>query len=169
MLNLRPAAKVSVVVGGFLAALAAAWAAMEIRQSLNAADPSQGMQAFGDFLLGLAVFGVLATIPAGLALYWLRPVTRFWNILLGLAVACSLTGPLALLLMSGPVRASAGYWAFWGELRFILLPLSSLAWATCTLFAPAVRLRWWFLGVALLDAAIFVGVVFVKFILPAGR
>ena len=165
---LRPAAKVGIVLGGFVAALLAAVATMALRKSLNVADPSQGMQAFGDVIMGGAVFSVLATLPAGCALYWLRPVTRFWNILVNVAIACSVTGPLALL-MSGPLRATLGHWTIFGDLRFVTLPVSSLAWATCTLFAPAARQRWLFLGAALIDAALFVGVVLVKFILPAGR
>ena len=107
MRALRPAAKTGIVVGGFLAALAAAWATMNLRQTLNAADPVQGMQAFGDRILGVAVFSVLASIPVGLGLYWLRPVTWFWNILLIVAFTCSATGPAALLI-SWPLRAALG-------------------------------------------------------------
>jgi hypothetical protein len=165
---LRPAAKIGIVLGGLVVALAAAWATMEIRQRLNADDPSQGMQAFGDLIMGGAVFSVLATIPAGCALYWLRPIARFWNVLINVAIACSLTGPLAVLI-SGPFRTAAGNWALLGDLRFVTLPVSSLAWATCTLFAPTVRHRWLFLAAALIDGLLFVGVLVVKFILPQGR
>ncbi len=168
MQSLRPAAKIGIVLAGFTVALMIATATMAIRQGLNANDPSQGMQAFGDVVLGVAVFSVLAVGPAGLGLYWLRPVTRFWDLLANVAIACSLTSPVAIIV-SGPLRALLGNWALLGDLRFATLPVSSLAWATCTVFAPATRLRWLFLGAALVDAALFVGVVVVKFILPAGR
>jgi hypothetical protein len=167
MLTLRPSVKAAIVLGGFLVAFGAAWLAMTIRASLNAADPAQGMQAFGDLVLGVAVFSVLATLPAGGGLYWLRPVPRFWHVLVNVAIACSLTGPIAVL-MSGPGRAALGNWALWGDLRFITLPVSSLAWATCTLFSPSTRHRWMFLTAALMDGALFVGVIVVKFVLPAG-
>ena len=164
MRALRPAAKTGIVVGGFLTALAAAWATMNLRQTLNAADPVQGMQAFGDLILGVAVFSVLASIPVGLGLYWLRPVTWFWNILLIVAFTCSATGPAALLI-SWPLRAALGNWALLGDVRFSLLPVTSLAWATCMLFAPVTRLRWMFLGAAVFDGGLFAAVIFAKFTL----
>lgn len=164
MLARRPIAKTGIVAGGFLAALAAACAAMNLRQTLNAADPAQGMQAFGDLILGVAVFSVLASIPAGLGLYWLRPLTRFWNILRVAALAYSATGVMALLI-SWPLRAALGNWALLGDVRFALLPVTSIAWATCVLFAPATRLRWMFLGAVLLDGSLFAAVIIAKFTL----
>lgn len=166
--SLHPTAKAGIVAGGFVAALLAAWGAMAIRQSLNGAAPSQGMQAFGDWVVGVTVFSALAIIPSACGLYWLRPVARFWTVLVNVAVACTLTGPFALPI-SGPLRAGVGNWAMLSDLRFATLPLSSLAWATCTLFAPAARLRWLFLGAALIDAVLFAAVIFVKFILPGAR
>lgn len=166
MLTLRPAAKAGIVVGGFAVALGISWLVMTLRQHLNAADPSQGMQSFGDLILGVAVFSVLATVPAGVGLYWLRPVTRFWNVLMAVALSCSLTGLLALVV-SGPLRMVLGNWAVLGDIRFALLPVTSLAWATCMLFAPAARLRWLLLGAALLDGGLFAVVIVVKFMLPS--
>jgi hypothetical protein len=166
MLTPRPVTKIGLVVAGFSAAVALAWGATHLRQSLNAADPSQGMQAFGDLVLGVAVFSTFATVPGGLALYWLRPVTRFWRVLVAIALVSSATGLVALLL-SGPLRSGLGNWALLGDIRFALLPVTSLAWAMCVLFAPAARLRWIFLATAFTDGLLFAGVVLVKFFLPS--
>jgi hypothetical protein len=84
------------------------------------------------------------------------------------AIAYAATGPLALLV-SGWLRTAAGGWVFLGDARIGTMPLSALALAACTLFAPSVRLRWLFAATAFLDGAIFAGIVLVKFILPGGR
>ena len=167
---LRPVTKAGIVLGGFGAAFVVAGVAVYIRQILTdgpEAQASSGMYAGGDMLLGMAVFGVLGLLPLGLALYWLRPVTRFWDVLVSAAVAYALTGPMALLL-SGSLRASVGNWAILGDIRFVTMPVSALALGTCSLFAPSARLRWFLLGAAVLDAVLFAGVVLVRFVLPAG-
>lgn len=165
---LRPAVKIGIVLAGFALALVVALVAMGIRAHLNAADPSQGMQAFGDMVLGMVVFTGLALLPLGLGLYWLRPVTRFWTILAAAAAGYALTGPLALLV-SGPLRFSLGNWALFGDIRIGTMPLSALVVATCALFAPSQRLRVILLGAAVLDGAVFAGVIFFKFVLTAGH
>lgn len=162
---LRPTVKLGIVISGFTIASVVALVAMRIRQQLNASDPSQGMQAFGDLVLGMVVFTLLALLPLGLGLYWLRPVTRFWTVLVSVAAGYTLTGPLALLV-SGPLRPFWGNWALFGDIRIGTVPLSALAAATCALFAPSRRLRMIFLGAALLDGAIFAGVVLFRFVLP---
>ena len=48
------------------------------------------------------------------------------------------------------------------------MPLSALALATCALFAPAMRLRMILLGAAVLDGALFAGVVLFKVVLLLG-
>ena len=165
---LRPAVKIGIVLVGFAVALVIAGVAMGIRAQLNAADPSQGMQAFGDLVLGMVVFTVLALLPLGLGLYWLRSVTRFWTLLASAVAGYGLTGPLALLV-SGPLRPSLGNWALFGDIRIGTMPLSALALATCGLFAPSRRLRMILLGAAFLDGAIFAGVILFRFVLPAGH
>ena len=79
MRPLRPAAKVGIVLGGLVASFAVAYVAVCIRERLNQGPEAQaasGMYAFGDLLMGIAVFGLLALGPLALTLYWLRPVTR---------------------------------------------------------------------------------------------
>lgn len=164
--RLHPAAKAGIVIAGFILALAVAMAVMGIRQQLNANEPSQGMQAFGDLIVGVAVFSALATVPLGCALYWLRPVTRFWNLLAIASLAYAATGLLALAV-SGPLRPALGNWALLGDLRIGTMPVSALAAAVCAFFAPATRLKLVFAGVALLDGALF-GAVLLRLMLSAG-
>lgn len=71
MKPLHPVAKVVVVLAGFLLALAVAVAVFAVQEYATPADPSQGMQAFGDLLLAVTIFFVLASVPAALGLYWL--------------------------------------------------------------------------------------------------
>jgi hypothetical protein len=67
-------AKLGLVIGGYVAACLVASAVVYIWQlsTQNAsAQASAGMYAGGDLLLFIGVFGVLAFIPTGLAVYFL--------------------------------------------------------------------------------------------------
>jgi hypothetical protein len=168
MQSLRPAAKIGIVSGGLLVAVAvAAWLVfgrMALMRDGNDAA-SSGMAAFGDLLLGLAVFGVLALVPGGLGLYWLRPVTWIWPVLVGSAVALALTGVLAVAA-NGWWRESAGNLALLADVRIGLMPLSALVSLCGAAFAPGTRWRWVLIGAAVLDGALFCSVMAVHFVLP---
>ena len=123
------------------------------------------MYAFGDLLLGFALFGVLALGPLGFGLFWLRPVGRFWSGLTWLALAYACTGPLALV-GSGWLRAPAGSWAILADARIGVMPLAALLLATCGLFAPETKTRWILILTGLVEGGLFAGIVFVKFVLP---
>jgi hypothetical protein len=67
-------AKLGLVIGGYVAACLLASGVVYVYQLLTdnaVAQASSGMYAFGDLLLFLGVFGVLALFPTGLALYFL--------------------------------------------------------------------------------------------------
>jgi hypothetical protein len=67
-------AKALIVVAGYLAAFAIASAAVAVRiATTNQAEASaaSGMYAFGDVALFVIVFGALALIPTGAALFFL--------------------------------------------------------------------------------------------------
>ena len=67
-------AKLSLVIGGYVTACLVASGAVYVNQLFTqdaATQASAGMYAFGDFILFVGVFGVLALIPTGLALYFL--------------------------------------------------------------------------------------------------
>jgi hypothetical protein len=48
------------------------------------------MYAFGDSYLFIAVFGVLALVPTGALLYYLRPYRRFWVVLAGFGLVLAI-------------------------------------------------------------------------------
>lgn len=153
---------------GILLALAAAWLAVDLRQRLTAgpdAQASAGMYAAGDAMLGVAVFCVLALAPLALALFWLRPVNRFWIALTWGAGLYALTGFVALA-MERLASFPRNSWMFVCDVRIGTMPLSSLALVTCGLFAPQLRQRGILLASGLVDGLTFVGVVLVKFVLP---
>ena len=67
-------AKVGLVAGGYLAACLIASGVVYVWELFSqgaVAQASSGMYAFGDLLLFIGVFGVLALIPTGLAVYFL--------------------------------------------------------------------------------------------------
>jgi hypothetical protein len=67
-------AKLGLVIGGYMAACLAAGLVVYVYQLFTqdtAAQASAGMYAFGDLLLFIGVFGVLALFPTRLALYFL--------------------------------------------------------------------------------------------------
>jgi hypothetical protein len=67
-------AKLGLVLGGYVAACLVASGAVYVYQLFTQdaiSQASAGMYAFGDFILFVGVFGVLAFLPTGLALYFL--------------------------------------------------------------------------------------------------
>lgn len=66
--------KLGLVIGGYVAACLLASGVVYVYELLTntaAAQASSGMYAFGDLLLLLALFGILALFPTGLGLYFL--------------------------------------------------------------------------------------------------
>jgi hypothetical protein len=78
---LRRFYKWGLVLTGYVAALLAAFAICYVRAVVMQADSPQdasgGMQAFGDLVLFLGLFGFFALFPTALALYFLRPFHKF--------------------------------------------------------------------------------------------
>lgn len=168
MSALRPSAKVGIVFAGFVVAFAIAWLAVEVRQRATQGPDAQaasGMYAAGDAMLGVAVFGVVALVPIALALYWLRPVARFWSALVVGAVVVQLTGWTALAATILAIH-SQSMWIFWALVRIGLMPLIALTLVTCALFAPKPQHRALLVATGIADGLLFAGVVFVKFLWP---
>ena len=66
--------KFGLLLGGYVGACLIASSAVYVNQLFTdsaASQASAGMAAFGDFILLVSVFGVLALFPTGLALYFL--------------------------------------------------------------------------------------------------
>jgi len=74
MVKMSRLAKVGLVIGGYVAACLIASGVVyvwELFTQGSIAQASSGMYAFGDLMLFIGVFGVLALIPTGLAVYFL--------------------------------------------------------------------------------------------------
>ena len=85
------------MLGGYVAAVAAASVLVYIRQLLTsgpAAQAASGMYAGGDFMLFVASFTILALVPTALALYFLRPYEKIWLALSVVALAIATTALL---------------------------------------------------------------------------
>lgn len=71
---MKPAIKVAIVAGGYLLAFVLAYAAVALHTALvNESGPraSDGMSAFGDLVLFIAVFSAVSLLPTGAALFFL--------------------------------------------------------------------------------------------------
>src|SRR3954453_6362072 len=78
------------VLAGFIAtAVVAAYIVVTNGPDRQAAS---GMDAFGDSLLFLAVFGVCAVVPTSAALFFLRSVRLFWRLLVGVGFVVVASG-----------------------------------------------------------------------------
>lgn len=167
MSSLRPSAKVGIVVLGFILAAAMAWCGVELRDRFShvpAAEKAGGMYAFGDLLLAVAIFGVVALVPIGLALYWLKPVEKFWIGLARVALVWAVTGLVAIAINHSAVPP-LGWWTLLANLRFGIMPLAALGLMTAALFAPGVRQRWWLIVAGLCDGLAFATVVIIALVL----
>ena len=74
MAKLSGLAKLGLVTGGYAAACLIASGVVYVWELFTQgpiAQASSGMYAFGDLLLFIGIFGVLALIPTGLAVYFL--------------------------------------------------------------------------------------------------
>jgi hypothetical protein len=166
---LRASTKFGIVFCGWLVAFAIAYAAVVVRQHATQgpdAQASAGMYAAGDAMLGTAVFGMIALLPIGLSLYWLRPIAWFWSVLAWGALGFALTGLGALAESHWAVYPANVWPLFVAQARIALMPLTAAALLVCALFAPRVRHRWMLLGAVATDVTIFAGVIVLKFILP---
>ena len=150
--------KTGVVLAGYAGALLVTWAVFYIYVLMrkDTGQASGGMQAFGDLLLFVGLFGLLALIPTALALYFLRPFERFWSAFSIASLALAATGPVAALLMG---RVPQSHWAalvvgFFGLLKVLGAPLLGLAFVICAVIAPTGRSRWRLVAAAGIEFAV---------------
>lgn len=150
--------KAGVVLGGYVAALVATYAVFQVYVWMRKdIDPgSGGMQAFGDLILFVGLFGVLALIPTALALYFLRPVKKFWSVFSVASVALAAIGPVAAAMMG---RRPQSPWAalglgFFGLLKVMGSPLFGLGFLICAAIAPTGRARWLLVAAAGIEFAV---------------
>ncbi len=157
---MKSSLKVTVVAGGYVAAFLAASAVVAIRMATTSGDPQAagGMFAFGDSVVFVAVFGVLALLPTGAALYFLRPYRRFWLVLSLLCLALAVTGLTAAILYAVGRHAMPpsplAMWAGLSVLRILVAPLLALAFLVCALLTPYRSPRLTFLAATAIEAAL---------------
>ena len=158
--NMKCLVKCGAVLAGYMIAVIAASAAVAVRvantQGLDA-QASAGMYAFGDLILFLGVFGILALFPTGLALYFLRRFERFWTVFSAAALAFSVTGLCAALVIAiastQPSRSAWGVLAAIGFWRMLIAPLLALAFVLSTFIASIRCARLTLLGATLIEGA----------------
>jgi hypothetical protein len=164
---MRAATNVGVVVAAYLGAVLIAFLVTAAYMAANNTPDRQasgGMSAFGDSLVFLAVFGVAAVVPHGMALFFLRPYPAFWPALSVFAFAVTATGLAALVSYVGRWEGQPGTLlhglAGLDVERILVAPLCALAWFIAALMAPARAPR---IGLFLATAT--EGVVFAVFVL----
>ena len=169
--RMRPARRILFVVAGYVGAFLAASAAVAIRVANTSgpdAQASSGMYAFGDSYLFIAVFGLLAIVPTGGALYFLRPYRRVWILLSALALCLAITGVAAAALFALGRHAAApsalAAWADFSVLRILLAPILAPAFLVVALFSPYRRPRFALLTATLMELAVVAFAGFVWFV-----
>lgn len=131
-------------------------------------DPgSGGMQAFGDSLLFLGLFGFLALIPTGLMVYFLRPFEKLWTILSGAALALSVLGVIAAVMVAKPPPSpwASSVLGLLGILKIMGAPVFGLAFLIFAAIAPTPRSRWLLAVAAAIEFAVSAYVFFSLFVI----
>jgi hypothetical protein len=121
------------------------------------------MLAFGDTALFAGVFAVTAVPATCAALFFLRPVRRFWHVasIVALAIAATGLGTLVYYLASPSTGAALGAWSALALIRILLAPLLSAAFLLALLFAPMRSARLALLAASVVEAGVFVWVALV--------
>jgi hypothetical protein len=163
---MKPATKVGVVVGGYIAAFGVASAVVSLYVALSPRTASQaasGMVAFGDTVLFCGVFGLVGVVPTGAGLFFLRPYRLFWRLLSAAALLITVTGLAScgvdILQRCAAAGAVLQAWSGGAVLRMLVAPLCGVAFLTAGLLAPGRSFRLVLLGATLVETAIFVYVV----------
>jgi hypothetical protein len=154
--------KTGIVLAGYATALLAACAAVAVRLNHTQgpdAQASSGMYAFGDSILFMFVFGVVALFPTGLALYFLRLFRPFWTAISIISLALAVTG-----IAAASVIAFASSWPlheprwviaeFLAVLLMFAAPLLAAAFILSAFIAPTQRSRWALLGAAAIEGMV---------------
>jgi hypothetical protein len=140
-IDMKLLGKAGLIVAGYVAAflIASATVAAWVVVTGRATQGSDGMMAFGEIVLFLAVFGIAAVPPTGGMLFLLRPYSVVWRALSIVALCVAATGVAAVVIFAAG-RATAdsalALWAAFAILRILFSPLFAGADLLCALFAP---------------------------------
>jgi hypothetical protein len=158
--------RIALVLGGYAVALLAATAAVAVWQMRTSGPDVQamaGMYAFGDFAHFVGVFGVLALVPTGFGLYFLRSCGKFWAPLSVVSLAIAMTSPVGVSIvpLAHVLRLRGPGWEIAGGLGFLRAmgaPLLAGGFFVGALVAPARRPRRALVAAACLELAGALGV-----------
>jgi len=141
--RVTPLRRIALVAVGYVGAFLIASVVVAIRVATTSgpdAQASSGMYAFGDAYLFIAVFGVLALVPTGAALYFLRPYRPVWIALSSVGVCVAFTGVAAVVLFAlgrdTAAPSALAAWASFSVLRILLAPILAPAFLVVALFTP---------------------------------
>jgi len=149
--------RLGLVFAGYGMALLVAIAAFYLLSWLRMhQDASGGMQAFGDSLLIIGLFGILALVPTALAFYFLRSSGIFWNVFSIASLAFAATGAVAAVMIGRPLHPS---WAvlFQGLSGLLIIlgaPLLGFGFLIAALIAPIRRSRWILVSAAAIEVTV---------------
>ena len=139
--KVKPAARVGVVVAGYVAAFAIAVAVARVLGADAATQHAYpGMTAFGDSVLFLGTLGVASLPATGAALFFLRSRHTFWLVLTVASLGVAATAVLATFVILAPSPArpdqAIATWRAMAPLRIFAAPPLALLFALAAVFAP---------------------------------
>jgi hypothetical protein len=149
--------RLGVIFGGYAAAWLAAFAACELLTLIDSVRDPGGMAAAGELFLFIGLFGLFALVPTALALWFLRPVRKFWTLLSVASLMLAATGPVAAIALPrivAPQMPGLVVLGFVALMRVLGTPLLGLGFLITVLIAPTRRPRQ-----ALFAAAVIEGTV----------
>jgi hypothetical protein len=115
------------------------------------------MYAFGDAILFVGVFGLVALVPTGGTLFFLGPYRSFWIGLSALSFAIAITAIAAAIIFAidrHEVSSPLATWAAFSVLRILIAPLFMLTFLVCAFFSPHRTTRIAFVIATALEAAV---------------
>src|SRR6267154_3607378 len=141
---MRRVAKLSVVTGGYVAAIVAGFLSgwlYNVRVSALPYDTSGGMYAGGEMMSSLAAFLVVSLVPTLLALWFLRAHQGFWNCVAVGALAFAGVGLVAvvrpLLFPTTRPHVASMIMELVRISQLLGVPLWAGAFGVCALLAPS--------------------------------
>jgi hypothetical protein len=151
--------KVALIAGGYVLCflMAAAFVAIHIASAGESPGQAGGMNAFGDTVLFIGVFGVSAVVPTGLALLFLRPYRPFWNMFAAAGITLAGTGAAAATIFAVGGNAAVSRFGTWGQvsvLRILVSPLLALTFVACAILSPHQGPRRGFFTAGAVEAAV---------------
>ncbi len=143
--------KLALILAGYVAALVAAFAVVELRELTDPDQASGGMQAFGDFLYFWALFGLFSLPSTVYALYISRRSETFWRVFSSASLVFAATGPILALLMRRLHESDLLVVGFLALLRVLATPMLCFAFFVFAFVAPSRRARKLLLASAALE------------------